>query len=611
MNLFARAVTPALALALLLSPVLAPPVQDAAAGLTPDPLEPISSYSPTQALGWWTEGGPLRQPVGTLAAAGVSYAFALLLETRSESRRGREDGGALGNARIKEGGEAVAASDTWDGSSEPKGRGYVYGFDRRRYLFEAETPHAIVVGQTGSGKTRFQIIETLDLLTYGADGWNVVVSDPKGELLELCGDALRDRGYDVLALDLQHPNRSDRFDVLADVARRAAAGDSDGAQQAAEDLAAELVPEPSGGRDHWTDSARGVLAAVCLLVATSPDCPDDARNMASVARTVDELTCSPGDDPAEPLKSVFRELPPGHPARGFASQLLGAGGSELRSIISTLKAHLRIFESSSMARLTSGPGMRPKDLLEGKSALFLRVMDEGSPYNAVFAVLFDQMYKAAVAEADLSGGRLPRQTAIIGDEWGNLPAVRCLPSLLSLGRSFGLHWYGAVQNIAQLNRYGERDGRRKILANCGVKIALKLGEAEDREYFTALVGKTTRHARGESTARSGQTLSFSEHADDVIRPWEWTTMAPSRDGAIVVKQAENGTSPKHAGAVRAPLRDATATPTREHFDLGSPDYERWRREQAQRRLDSRRASDGPPPTWAPRAEVEEDPWSGL
>ena len=60
---------------------------------------------------------------------------------------------------------------------------------------------------------------------------------------------------------------------------------------------------------------------------------------------------------------------------------------------------------------------------------------------------------------------------------------------------------GAVQNISQLNKYGERDGRKKILANCGVKVAMKLGEAEDRQYFTELVGKTTRHTMG--TARAG------------------------------------------------------------------------------------------------------------
>ena len=61
-------------------------------------------------------------------------------------------------------------------------------------------------------------------------------------------------------------------------------------------------------------------------------------------------------------------------------------------------------------------------------------MDEGSPYNAIAAVLFEQLYAAVYSIADAAGGKLPRPVSILGDEWGNLPKVECLPSLLSLGR---------------------------------------------------------------------------------------------------------------------------------------------------------------------------------
>ena len=171
--------------------------------------------------------------------------------------------------------------------------------------------------------------------------------------------------------------------------------------------------------------------------------------------------------------------------------------------------------------MLAGPWPSRSRLRAGKgSTRFTRTpnepgnMDEGSPYNSLFAVFFDQLYKAVHLVADSNGGRLPRRLAILGDEWGNLPTVRCLPSLLSLGRGYGVSWFGSCQNISQLNKYGERDGRRKVLANCGVKVALKLGEAEDRQYFTELVGKTTRHTQGTSSSRgtsSSSSLSYSEH----------------------------------------------------------------------------------------------------
>lgn len=344
--------------------------------------------------------------------------------------------------------------------------------------------------------------------------------------------------------------------------------------------------------------------------------------MATVCRVIAEGTEAGGDDPTAPLKALFRSLPRDHPARGFASQFLSSGGNELRSILSTLKVHLRIFSSQSVAWLTSASDIDPRRALSEKTALFLHVMDEGSPYNALFSVLFDQLYKAVYLVADEGGGRLPRRLAIIGDEWGNLPRVACLPSLLSLGRSYGVSWYGSFQNVSQLNKYGERDGRRKVLANCGVKVALKLGEAEDRQYFTELVGKTTRHTQGTSTSRgvtASSSTSYSEHADDVIRPWEWIEMSPARDGAIVVKQAENGVSKSHAGAFRAPLTDCTNTPTRPHFDLGTKQHEAERRLAYQRRLDERaRGRDAAVPTWCPEWQATgeegagpEDEWSAF
>ena len=444
----------------------------------------------------------------------------------------------------------------------------------------------------------------------------------KNELIELCGDAVEERGYSVLLLDVQRPARGHRYNPLSLVCDYAENGDMQGAAQAAEDVAAALVPEEREGRtSHWVTSARGILAATILYVAASDDCPCERRHMATVCRIINEGTEGEGDDPTAPLKALFRSLPQGDPAHGFASQFLSSGGNELRSILSTLKVRLRMFASPSIAWLTSASDIDPRRVLSEKTALFLHVMDEGSPYNALFAVFFDQLYKAIHLVADSNGGRLPRRLAILGDEWGNLPKVECLPSLLSLGRSYGATWTGCFQSISQLNKYGERDGRRKILANCGVKVALKLGEQEDRQYFTELVGKTTRHTQGTSASRGATTsssTSYSEHADDLIHAWEWVEMSPERDGAIVVKQAENGVPKTHTGTFRAPLTDCTNTPTKLHFGLGTREHEAAKRIDYQRRLDERAAAHGLGvetwcPAWpelAPEGEPE-DEWSAF
>lgn len=605
MNTITKSSLAAMLLNIGTSPLLAEPVESLLAGDPPDFAAIGAGLGPTEAIEWWLYAGFADHPLGTLASLTLCWLISLLFFAQQDAGDQTSDGGVLGNARLRTGREAIRGSDTWNGKSEPASRGYVYGFAKGRYLYESGTPHVLTVGQTGSGKTRFQNIPTLDLLTYGEGGWNVVVSDVKNELIELCGDSIEARGYSVMLLDVQRPARGMRFNPIRLVCDLASAGDVQGAEQAAEDVAAALVPEEREGQaSHWVTSARGILAATVLYVALSSECPDNRKHMSTVCRVISEGTEAEGDEPTAPLKALFRSLPQDHPARGFASQFLSSGGSELRSVLSTLKVHLRLFSSGAVAWLTSASDIDPRRVLTERTALFLHVLDEGSPYNALFSVFFDQLYKSVYLVADESGGRLPRRLAILGDEWGNLPKVACLPSLLSLGRSYGVSWYGSVQNVSQLNKYGERDGRRKVLANCGVKVALKLGEQEDRQYFTELVGKTTRHTRGTSTSwgvtRSSST-SYGEHADDVIRPWEWVEMSPDRDGAVVVKQAENGVPAFHAGTFRAPLVDCTRTPTRAHFDLGSREHERERRLSYQRRLDGRASGETTKvETWCPK-----------
>lgn len=579
---------------------------------------------------WWLSGAFMGCAPGVVVAFAASLACYLLALLANAGGQRAEDGGVLGAARLKGPGELRRGSLTWDGRSAPRARGLVYGYLRGplggRYLFEPGRM-AFVDGATGSGKSRFLYVPTIDLLTYGdgsagSEPHTVVVTDVKSELVELCGEELERRGYKVLLLDLQAPSRSNTYDPIKRVVDLARAGRGQEAEQAADAVAAALVPGEEGGRDsHWTVSARGLLSALVLYVAGAEGCPEGARTLATVANVLNRGTEGEGDDPAAALKALFRSLPDGHPSRPRASQLMSSGGNELRSILSTLKSALRVFSSSQVAALVSGSDIDPEAVLAEKTALFLHVMDEGSPYNAVASVLFGQLWAAVQSSAERNGGRLPRPVTIVGDEWGNLPRVDCLPALLSLGRSYGVFWVGAVQNVAQLNAYGERTGRQKILANCMVKVFMKLSEAEDRAYATELVGKTTRHTRGNSMSRgasASSSTSYSEHADEVIHAWEWVGRAPDKDGVVVVKHADNGMPARRAGAFVSPVTDCTNTPTKGHFGLGNREHEHAKRLAYQGRLEGRAAGRAAAEAWCPEwpdagdgDDGEGGGWDGL
>lgn len=585
-------------LTVLACPALAVPIDALAAGGGLDESALPAAFDARAVLGWWLSGEFAAHPLGTLSTFLLAVCTCALIAYSSALNERAEDGGVLGTAHVKTGREVVRGSMTWDGSASPSSRGFVYGFTKWRgkpcYLFEPKKM-VYVSGSTGSGKSRFLYLPSIDLLSYG-DGSNgsepatLVVSDVKNELIELTGDELARRGYRVLLLDTQRPYRGQRFNPLRQVLDLHTEGRDQEAEQTADAIAELVVQDDENGKgSHWTASARGLLSALVLLVSMSEECPGEAKHLATVCEVLDRGTEAEGDDPAEPLKNIFRALPQGDPAKNRASQFVSSGGNELRSILSTLKVALRPFSSAPVAWMTSVPDIDPRAVLENKSAVFLHVLDEGSPYNCIAAIFLSQLWASVQATADSNGGRLPRPVQILGDEWGNLPRVECLPALLSLGRSYGVFWVGATQDISQLNKYGERDDRRKILANCGVKVAMKLAEEEDRRYFTELIGKTTRHTQGTSSSKaasgSSASTSYSESADDVVHAWEWRDMAPDRDGIVVVKHADNGMPAERAGVFRTPVADCTETPTKEHFNLGTPEHEAEKRRAYQRRLD--------------------------
>ena len=601
-------------LAILACPVLAAPIDMLVAGYGLDASAIPTTFDAETVLGWWLSDGFVTHPLGALFVFLLALCTCALIAYSSALKSRAEDGGVLGDAHVKTGREVVKGSVTWDGSTIPSSRGFVYGFTKYRgkpcYLYEPKKM-IFVSGATGSGKSRFLYLPSIDLLSYGdasngSEPATLVVSDVKNELIELTGDELARRGYRVLLLDTQHPYRGHRFNPLKQVLDLHAKERDQEAEQAADAIAELVVQDDERGKgSHWTASARGLLSALVLLVSMSDECPKESKHLATVCEVLDRGTEAEGDDPSEPLKAVFRALPSGHPAKGRASQFVSSGGNELRSILSTLKVALRPFSSAPVAWMTSGSDIDPRSVLETKSAVFLHVLDEGSPYNCIAAIFLSQLWASVQVVADVNGGRLPRPVQILGDEWGNLPRVECLPALLSLARSYGTFWVGATQDVSQLNKYGERDGRRKILANCGVKIAMKLAEEEDRRYFTELIGKTTRHTQGTSSGRSASgtssSTSYSESADDVIHPWDWRCMAPDRDGIIVVKHADNGMPACRAGVFRSPVTDCTNTPTKEHFDLGTPEHEAERRRTYQRRLDASAAEKmrEEAPIWCP------------
>lgn len=510
----------------------------------------------------------------------------------------------LGNSKIIDTPhERKSRNDTWNGKGEPKSAGLVYGFEKGHYLFDSKTPHTFTAGKTGSGKSRFLVLETLHLCL--AAKHNVIVTDIKNELVELTGDKASETAR-VFLLDLENPLRGQQYSPLDIIVDYAEANDTQRLRESADQLASDLV-KADERNPFFSNAARGLLSACFIAIATE-DISREQKNMASVCAFIDAGTTAEDKDPSAPLKDYFRRLGVEHPAFSPASEFLSDGGTTAgKNVLSTVKVALRPFSSPGIQWLTAKSTTSLDDLIKNHSAIYLHVLGKDNPYNVILTCFFNQFWCRARTIADANGGKLPIPTTMICDEWGNVPYVSALSEIVTLGRSYGLSWNGFCQNVSQMNAYNKpgdnNAGREEILSNVGIKVALSLGDETDRRWFTALCGKRGVMTQGASNQKSqgrySSSQSTSERSDDLIHEWDWTHRSPDSDGAIVVKSKENNAKNRN-GVFRMPLADATKTPAKSFFDLGSPDYEQGKRLAYRAKLNKKAASENLNiPLWKP------------
>lgn len=511
-----------------------------------------------------------------LAIVAASTAMFALYCHYSKPARVAEGGSLLGSACIiKRWANLRRKNDFWNGKGQPTKAGLVLSGTKRGYLYDASIPHYLIVGKTGSGKSQLMMLPSVNLCM--AAGANLLITG-KSELVELTGDKAAALGYKCVVFDLQGYPCASGFNPIDLVAHYAEAGQVGEAQKTARQVAVDLIPLGGEANTYFPKAARSCLAAIILVVAFA-DAPHDAKNMASVADTIAMGTSGVGKDPSSPLKDYLRNLGTSHPAFSLAGDFLQDGGLTTagKNVISTLREAIGIFSDENIRTITAESTASIDGLFDGKTVAYFHLLEDGDPYQVIYAAFFNQWWRVAQEKAAKNGGRLPRETVILGDEWGNLGRVDCTPQIATLGRSMGIHANFFVQNIKQLNAYNKPGdngaGCAKILGSIGGKVALSLADPEDFAFFTKLAGKrtvrtNTTSQQRQGNARSGSSESFNETADDVIHEWEWQNRVAIRDGNIVIKGGENS-APGREGVFEMPLSYANQTPAAAFFGLGT------------------------------------------
>ena len=436
--------------------------------------------------------------------------------------------------------------------------------------------HSLIIGATGSGKTTTFINPMIQLLGATAAGSSMIMTDPKGELFDLHSGFLKERGYNVLLLDLRDTYSSSRWNPLdgiwdmyqdyvnagkgikmhkdnmadyPDLKRmdgEATEGEMwaewDGKAYAdlshcqddvsvtrqryydemyedLNDLISVICPVENEKDPVWEKGARSIIMSTCL--AMLEDSEDERLNMTKDKFNFFNLNkaLTNSENEFQALKDYFEGRSKLSQAYTLSRQVLSAADTTLSSYMSITFDKLNMFNDRGLCGLTSATDVQAEKFAYEPTALFMKIPDEKDTRHGLAAVFILCMYKALIkvasAREDLS---LPRNVYFILDEFGNMPKIEKFDKMITVGRSRKIWFNMVVQSYSQLNNvYGEKVADI-VKSNCGMKMFIGSNDIGTCEEFSKLCGNMTVRTTSTSASIAGKAGDMNVSSQTQVRP---------------------------------------------------------------------------------------------
>lgn len=342
--------------------------------------------------------------------------------------------------------------------------------------------NTLILGAPGTGKSRGFIIPNIMQMNC-----NMVITDPKAEILIKVGRLLKDNGYDIRVLDLKNHYRShgynpfsyfrDENDVFLFV---------NNMWEAMSDKTAQK------GEQIWDDQAKNMLMSIMLYLYYFA--PKDEQNfdmVLEIMSVIDSSEDNGKDDLPKRHERLFEYIPHDCTAYRYYTMWNSAKGRTLSSIVATLSAKMAVFSLISMRKLTYHDEMNILDLAKKKIAVFMILPDDNKVYNFIAGTLYCQMFQQLYDYADnVMHGPLERHVRFFMDEFSNIALPDDYHKILSTSRSRNISFAIVLQDKSQIEAL-YKDTYKTLIADCAFKLFLGSNEYETCKYFSDILGKET------------------------------------------------------------------------------------------------------------------------
>ena len=345
--------------------------------------------------------------------------------------------------------------------------------------------HSLIMGASGSGKSQSFMKPLIRIL--GRAGESMIVTDPKGELYEACGNLLKEKGYKLILINFRDPAFGSAWNPFSYPYRIYKEGNVDKANELLQDLASNILIDPNNKAEpFWEQTASNFFTGLSL--GLFDDAKEEEVNINSI-----NMMAETGEDrigASTYIKEYFKSKGELSPAYIAAASCINAPNETRGGIMSTFRTKTRIFSSQQgLSEMLSHSDFDIRDIGKEKTAVFLKVHDEKTTYHALATIFVKQVYESLIAVAQTCPGlKLPYRTNFVLDEFANMPALKDVESMITASRSRRIRFDFVIQNFSQLNKVYGKDVAETIKGNCGNFVYLMSTELAALEEISKLLG---------------------------------------------------------------------------------------------------------------------------
>ena len=422
---------------------------------------------------------PMDLLIGVCCGAGLRLAVYLKGKNAKKHRHGMEYGSARWGTQkdIEPFEDPVFANNVILTRTERLMMG-----NRPKNPANARNKNVLVVGGSGSGKTRFWLKPNL-LQCHSS----YVVTDPKGDIVIDCGQALLKNGYSIRIFNTINFRKSMHYNPFAYI------HSEKDILKLTTTLIANTKGDGKAGDEFWTKAE--TLLYCALIGYIHYEAPLEEQNFATLIEFLNAMEVREDDEtfqnPVDQMFEALKKKKPNHFAVRQYAKFKLAAGKTLKSILVSCGARLAPFDIEEVRDITMYDELSLDTVGDKKTALFLIMSDTDPTFNFLISMIYTQLFNLLCEKADdVYGGRLPVHVRCLIDECANIGQIPNLEKLVATIRSREISACLVLQAQSQLKAI-YKDNADTIIGNMDSRIFLGGSEPTTLKELNQALGKET------------------------------------------------------------------------------------------------------------------------